>query len=177
MDTVTRVRNLVEPSVVEAGAEIYDLELTGGVLRLTLDRPGGIDIGTIGKVTRSVSHLLDEADPIVGEYTLEVTSPGLERPLRVPAHFTRSVGDTVTVKTRAGVGGDRRLKGRLVSADDLGFEVQPDEGPLRRLSYDDVERVRTVFEWGPGPKPGQPKNAPAKPAPKKPSTKKKAAKS
>lgn len=177
MDTVTRVRNLVEPSVAEAGAEIYDMELNGGVLRITLDRPGGIDIGTIGKVTRAVSHLLDEADPIAGEYTLEVTSPGLERPLRVPAHYTRAVGDTVAVKTRAGVEGDRRLKGTLVSADDLGFEVKPDDGPVRRLSYDDVERVRTVFEWGPGPKPGQPKNVPPKPAPKKPSTKKKAAKS
>ena len=192
MDTVGRVRALVEPSVVEAGAEIYDLELAGGVLRLTLDRPGGVDIGVIGTVTRAVSRLLDEDDPIAGEYTLEVTSPGLERPLRTPAHFIGAVGTVVTVKTRAGVEGDRRLKGPLVAADDTGFDVQPESGPVRRLAYDEVERVRTVFEWEAAPKPGKPKPGKPKPgkpkpgkpkkaaaskaAPKKPSTDKKAAK-
>lgn len=173
MDTVSRVRALVEPSVVEAGAEIYDLELAGDVLRITLDRPGGIDMGVIGSVTRAVSRLLDEEDPIAGEYTLEVTSPGLERPLRTPAHFKSAVGSTVTVKTRAGVEGDRRIKGPLVAADDGGFDVQPESGPVRHLSYDDVERVRTVFEWEAAPKPGKAKKSAA---PKKPSTDKKAAK-
>ncbi|MCB0988353.1 MAG: ribosome maturation factor RimP, partial [Acidimicrobiales bacterium] len=111
MDTATRVRELVAPSVSEAGAEIYDVELAGGILRITLDRPDGVSIDLIAAVTRAVSRLLDEADPIAGEYTLEVTSPGLERPLRTPEHFVRAVGSTVTVKTRAGVPGDRRLKG------------------------------------------------------------------
>lgn len=177
MDTVGRVRALVEPSVVEAGAEIYDLELSGDVLRITLDRPGGVDIGLIGSVTRAVSRLLDEADPIAGEYTLEVSSPGLERPLRTPAHFKSAVGSIVAVKTRAGVEGDRRLKGPLVAADESGFEVQPESGPARRLSYDDFERVRTVFEWAAAPKPGKAKKpAASKASPKKPSTEKKAAK-
>ena len=177
MDTVGRVRALVEPSVAEAGAEIYDIELAGGVLKITLDRPGGVDMGVIGSVTRAVSRLLDEEDPIAGEYTLEVSSPGLERPLRTPEHFARAVGDTVTVKTRAGVEGERRFKGPVVSADDTGFEVQPESGPVRRLSYDDVERVRTVFEWEAAPKPGKAKKpAASQAAPKKPSPDKKAAK-
>lgn len=175
MDTVTRVRELVEPLVDDADAEIYDLELVGGVLRITLDRPGGIDIGVIGQVTRAVSRMLDDADPIPGEYTLEVTSPGLERPLRTREHFTGAVGSLVTVKTRAGVEGDRRVRGELVAADHDGFEVAPtDGGAPRRLAYDEVERVRTVFEWGPAPKPGKAKKAAP---PKKPSTTKKAAKS
>ena len=164
------------------GEALSPLELAGGVLRLTLDRPGGVDIGVIGTVTRAVSRLLDEDDPIAGEYTLEVTSPGLERPLRTPAHFIGAVGTVVTVKTRAGVEGDRRLKGPLVAADDTGFDVQPESGPVRRLAYDEVERVRTVFEWEAAPKPGKPKPgkpkkaAASKAAPKKPSTDKKAAK-
>ncbi len=170
MDTVGRVRELVEPSVTEAGAEIYDLELNGGVLKLTLDRPGGVDMGVIGSVTRAVSRLLDEADPIAGEYTLEVSSPGLERSLRIPGHFQGAVGETITVKTRAGVEGDRRLKGRLASADESGFEVEADGGDPRRLAYDDVERVRTVFEWDAKPKPGKAKGPAAEPGAKKAGT-------
>jgi ribosome maturation factor RimP len=166
----------VEPSVAESGAEIYDLEMVGRVLKLTLDRPGGVDMEVIGAVTRKVSRLLDEADPIAGEYTLEVSSPGLERTLRTPAHFARAVGDTITVKTRPGVEGDRRIKGSLVSADESGFEVRPESGPTRRLAYDEVERVRTLFEWGPAPKPGKAKKPAAKAVPQKPSPDKKAAK-
>ena len=170
MDTAARVRELVAPLVEAAGAELYDVELDGGVLRITLDRPGGVDIGVIGSVTRAVSRLLDEVDPMPGEYTLEVTSPGLERPLRTPEHFRRAVGDTVSVKTRSGVAGDRRVKGALVAADEHGFTVRP-EGTTedRTIAYGDVERVRTVFDWGPAPKPGK---APGAGAPKKPSTSK-----
>jgi ribosome maturation factor RimP len=156
MDTAARVRELVAPSVESAGAELYDVELAGGVLRITLDRPGGVDIGVIGSVTRAISRLLDEVDPIPGEYTLEVSSPGLERPLRTPDHFARAVGSTVTVKTRSGVAGDRRVKGALVAAHDHGFTVRVDGATEdRTIAYGDIERVRTVFDWGPAPKPGR----------------------
>jgi ribosome maturation factor RimP len=127
-----------------------------------------------------VSRLLDEADPIPGEYTLEVTSPGLERPLRTPEHFARAVGDVVAVKTRAGVTGDRRIQGVLVAADAQGITIRPGEASAaepdaadRRLAYDDLERARTVFEWGPAPKPGGAKKA-AGPAPTRSSSKKSA---
>ena len=181
MDTVSRVRELVTSTVEEAGAAIYDLELSSGVLRLTLDCPGGPDIALIAKVTRAVSHLLDEADPIPGEYTLEVSSPGLERALRTPSHFIAAVGDVVAVKTRAGVEGERRLKGELVAADESGFSVRiSDDSEPRHIAYDDVERVRTVFAWGPAPKPGQGTKPGAVKSSKKtspkPSPKKKAAK-
>ncbi len=175
MDTASRVRDLVVPEIQAAGAELYDVELSGGLLRITIDRPGGVDLEVIGTVTRAVSRLLDDADPIAGEYTLEVTSPGLERPLRTPEHFERAVGDTVTVKTRPGVDGDRRIKGVIVSTDDQTFTVRLDGSEATRtIAYGDVERARTVFEWGPAPKPGKgskpgarsksPKSAPEKKA-------------
>lgn len=149
MDTATRIRELVAPVVADQGADLYDVEFTGGTLRITIDRPaGGVDIDVIGRVTRAISHLLDEVDPIAGQYTLEVSSPGLERPLRRPEHFQRALGTTVAVKTRPGVEGDRRVSGTLVAADDEGFAVDD-----RRFAYGDVERARTVFEWGPTPKP------------------------
>jgi ribosome maturation factor RimP len=101
-----------------------------------------------------VSAALDEIDPIPGRYTLSVSSPGLERRLRTPAHFVRAVGDTVTVRVHAGSADVRRLTGTLSAANDSDFTLSgPDvpDGEVR-IAYDDVERARTVFEWGPAPK-------------------------
>ena len=176
METTERVRNLVAPLADDLGLSIYDLEYAGGVLRITVDREGGVDIGTIGRLTKAVNRALDEADPVPGEYTLEVSSPGLERPLRTDAHFARSVGETVAIKTRAGVEGDRRVTGTLVAAADGQITVRPegaaDPDATRTLAIADIERARTVFAWGPAPKPGGPKGRPSNP-----STKKKAARS
>src|SRR4051812_16484976 len=79
METTERVRLLVAPLAQDLGLEIYDIEYSGGVVRVTVDRPGGVDIGQIGTLTRALSRALDEEDPLPGEYTLEVSSPGLER--------------------------------------------------------------------------------------------------
>jgi ribosome maturation factor RimP len=131
------------------------------VVRVTIDRPGGVDMDAIARVTRAVSRALDQHDPIAGRYTLEVSSPGLERTLRTPAHFLRAVGSTVRIKTRPGVEGERRIDGVLAAADDEGVTVTlaaPANGD-RRVRYDEIERARTVFEWGPAPKPGSSKKA------------------
>jgi ribosome maturation factor RimP len=90
-----------------------------------------------------------------------VSSPGLERPLRTPEHFAAVVGRRVSVKTHPGVEGDRRLEGELLAADDNGFVVAA-AGGERSLAYADVERARTVFEWGGAPKPGGPKRKSAR---------------
>lgn len=149
MDPVTRVRELVEPVLAAEGFELVDAELSSGALRVFVDRPGGIDLDAVAAASTIVSQVLDEHDPVPGRYTLEVSSPGVERPLRRPEHFARFVGTTVNVKTRAEVAGERRVQGLLEAADDEGVVVAG-----RRLSYGDIERARTVFEWGPAPKPG-----------------------
>ena len=107
MAIVDRVRDLVTPIVEAEGVALYDVEHQGGVLRVFVDAPDrvlgdettGIEIGVIQRISRQVSHLLDEADPIPGRYTLEVSCPGLERPLRTPEHFRRAVVTEVKVKT------------------------------------------------------------------------------
>ncbi len=180
METTTRVRLLIEPLVDEAGVSLYDLEYTGGVLRITVQSDGGVDIGTIGKLTRQISHLFDEEDPMPGQYTLEVSSPGLERPLRTPSHFAGAVGSVVALKTKAGVEGDRRVKGTLVSVADGTATIAPSDaapGSTRSLALDDIERARTVFEWGPAPKPGSGSKPGAAPKSASSAKKKKAAKS
>jgi ribosome maturation factor RimP len=144
LSVTERVRELVEPLLATHGVEVVDVEQLGATLRVTVDRPGGIDLDAVSDATLVVSDALDSHDPLPGRYTLEVSSPGLERPLRTPAHFQRFVGTAVAVKTRAEVDGDRRVEGILESADEEGFVVAG-----RRLAYDEVEKARTVFVWEP----------------------------
>jgi ribosome maturation factor RimP len=151
---VERVREVVEPLLARQSLTVYDVEHTGSALRITVDAPGGVDLEAIAHATRLISVALDEHDPIPSKYTLEVSSPGLERPLRTPDHFANAVGSKVSVKTNARVDGERRIKGTLVAADAEGITV--DDHTLR---YDEIEKARTVFEWGPAPKPGKTKPA------------------
>jgi ribosome maturation factor RimP len=156
MTVVERVRTLVNPLLADLGLEIYDLEYGGGVLRLTIEKDGGVDLEAIALATRVVSRQLDHSDPIPGRYTLEVTSPGIERPLRTPDHFERVVGSIVNLRTLAHVEGDRRARGELVATDEAGITVRQDDGVDRHVRYEDIERARTVFEWGPTPRPAKP---------------------
>lgn len=148
MTAADRVRDLVAPLVADADLDLYDLDLAGGVLQVLVDKPGGADIGVISTLARTISRALDEHDPIDGTYALEVGSPGLERPLRAPAHYAGAVGTTVKVKTKPGVEGDRRIEGTITAADDTSVTVQPVEGDPRTLRFEDIERARTTFQWG-----------------------------
>jgi ribosome maturation factor RimP len=148
MTTTDRVRDIVVPLVADADLDLYDLDLAGGVLQVLVDKPGGADIGVISTLARSISRALDEHDPIDGTYALEVSSPGLERPLREPAHFAKAVGTTVKIKTKPGVDGERRVEGVLTASDDTAVTVQPADGAERTLRYEDIERARTTFQWG-----------------------------
>jgi ribosome maturation factor RimP len=149
MSTVDRVRDLIVPLVQAAELELYDLDLNGGVLQVLVDREGGgADIDAVARLARSVSHALDEHDPIDGHYTLEVSTPGLERPLRTPDHFARATGMTVKVKTKPGTEGDRRIEGAITAAGDDEVTVASADGATRTLRYDEIERARTTFEWG-----------------------------
>ena len=164
MGIVEKVNQLVEPICADLGVELFDVDNAGGILRVTVEREGGVDIGTIALITRELSRALDHDDPIPGRYTLEVSSPGLERPLRRQSHFVRSVGARIKVKTKPHVEGERRLEGTLTAAGDDGIQlVINDDGTTRSLAYDDIEKANTIFEWGPAPKPGkQPGRASAK---------------
>ena len=163
---VARVRRLVAPIASDLGLDLYDVEQRGDTLRVTLDTPpgsaSGVDLDTLALATRLVSRDLDHDDPLPGHYTLEVTSPGVERSLRTPAHFQRELGKTLSVRL-ADVGNDqRRLEGVLVAADDSSATLQvadPDTGApvVRVIAYDHIDRAKTLFVWGPKPKPGGPK--------------------
>lgn len=155
---VARVRALVTPVVADLGVELYDLDMRSGTLRITLDTPagstGGIDLDQIALATRLISKELDEADPIPGRYTLEVSSPGLERTLRTPGHFRRVIGSMVNVRLRDVVNDQRRVQGVLESADDTSIVVRVGD-EAREIALEQIDRARTVYDWTPKPKPGK----------------------
>lgn len=171
---------LIEPLVAESGLDIYDLERAGPIVRVIVDLPpqrraepterdlpGGPDaglppsvgIGDIAKLTRAISRAIDEHDPLPGQFTLEVTSPGLERNLRTPSHFQRAVGEKVSVKTVSGYDGPRRLTGVLTAADDEGISLLTEataeaEADEVRIDHRDIDKARTLYEWAAQAKPG-----------------------
>jgi ribosome maturation factor RimP len=141
MVDVDTIAQALAPTVSELGLELYDVELSGTgrarILRVMVDREGGVDLDAIADATQAVSPLLDAPplDAVInGPYALEVSSPGLERPLRTPAHFARAVRETVSVKWRT-----------------------LDDGSTERIAYADVTQARTVFEWGNEPERGNTK--------------------
>ena len=121
---------LLTPLIEGLGYELWELEYSPGrgnaFLRLYLDAEAGITIEDCERVSRAVSELLDAEDPIPGQYTLEVSSPGLERPLRTARHFARFVGETVSVETVQAVEGRRRFKGALTAASAEAVEIEVD---------------------------------------------------
>ena len=154
MIDVDMIVQQLAPAVAALGLDLYDVEVSGTgrarVLRVLVDRAGGVDLDAIADATQSISPLLD-APPldavIAGPYALEVSSPGLERPLRTPAHFAGAVGEIVSVKTRATDDhGARRVRGIVASADDTGVDLTVD-GATERIAYDAITQARTVFEW------------------------------
>ena len=158
---VDRVSTLILPIVTDLGLELYDVEYQGGILRVVVDTPtggpSGVNMESIALITRLISREFDHSDPVPGHYTLEVTSPGLERSLRVPRHFIREVGKVVAIRLTAAVNGVRRAQGVLLSADDNNIVVRLNDKSTTEITemtigYDMIDRARTVFEWGPTPK-------------------------
>ncbi len=162
-----RVRELIQPIASDLDLDLYDLEQRGGTLRVTIDTPpgseGGVDMDKLALATRLISREMDHHDPMPGRYTLEVTSPGVERTLRTPAHFQREIGKTINVRLADTNAEQRRFEGVLVAADDTTATVRLDDADLTEhvITLDDIDRARTVFVWGPQPKPGG-KGAPKK---------------
>jgi ribosome maturation factor RimP len=157
---VDRVTSLVAPIVTDLGLDLYDIEYTGGIVRIVVDTqpggPAGVSLENIALITRLVSREFDHSDPVPGRYTLEVTSPGLERTLRLPRHFVREVGKTIAVRLSSALDGQRRIQGDLVLASEDTIVVRLTDNALTEVTIplSIVERAKTVFQWGPTPKPG-----------------------
>lgn len=156
-----RVRALILPHLDDLGLELFDVEFNGGRLLITIDNEQGLDSGTLYHATRAISREMDESDPIPSAFTLEISSPGLERKLRRPSHWHRSIGDKVSIKVRQDFAAHRRMTGSIVSADDTAAVILVDTGDGNPIDakeltvpFDVVQKAKTIFDWGPTPKKG-----------------------
>lgn len=165
LELLDKIRELVEPVITADGRELveaeYRREATGWVLRLFIDQDGGVSVDDCAQVSRVIGDLLDVADVIPVAYHLEVSSPGLNRPLRKPEHFRSAIGKIIDVRTTVLLNGRRRFKGVLrgISDDHIQMDCDgsPYEVPLRfleraRLRYfDSVEREDPKVSTRSGP--------------------------
>jgi len=148
--TLAGLREMLEPGVRALGFELVEVEYTGGhghnVLRIYIDHPKGITVDDCAAVSRQASAVLDVEDPIPESYVLEVSSPGLDRPLVKREDFERHAGETVKVRMHEGVAGRRNFKGTLVGVQDDQVLVDVDKERFS-LPMKDIERARLVPRW------------------------------
>ncbi len=153
------LRALLEPWLGAEGLELDDLEFVGAgrsrSLRVTIDGDE-LDLDRISDVSQGLSRILDSDADIEGSYQLEVTSPGLERKLRVPAHFAKSVGRETKVKIRRDEV-TTSITGVIESATDESFVIATDGG-TESIAYSDLVSAKTLFRWEKNPKPGKKEN-------------------
>ena len=144
--TVQHIDELLQPGAQALGYELVAVEMSGGdtsILRAYIDSPDGITVTDCAKASRQFSAILDVEDPISNRYTLEVSSPGMDRPLAKPEHFIDVVGSQVKIKMATLVNGRRRFSGELVEATQE-FAVVEVDGEQTELPYIDMDRARLV---------------------------------
>ncbi len=156
VDAPEELWNVIAGYLEAERLELDDVEILGShnkgrIVRVTVDEVG---LERLTDLSRGVSRLLDEHDVVAGGYTLELSSPGLERKLRRPSHWKKVIGREVTVKTRDEIDGSRRHDGIVVDAGDESADVEV-QGGRRRIPYSQVTSARTVFRWEKTAKPGQ----------------------
>jgi len=148
---LTQLWDLLEPVVAGMGYELVEIEYNPssrhGLLRLYIDHDDGIQLDDCTDVSNQVSALLDVEDPIPGHYNLEVSSPGMDRPLRTIRDFERFTGEIVKLKTAMAIDGRRNFKGRLcgIHGDEISIEC---DGQQFNLSLASIEKARLVPDFG-----------------------------
>ena len=145
-----QITAIIEPAVTALGFEMVGVEHIAqgrhSLLRVYIDHPEGIDVEDCADVSHQVSAVLDVEDPIKGEYTLEVSSPGLERPLFTNEQFARFTGHVAEVRLRVAQEGRRRFTGRMLAVENEQLCIEVD-GVEYTLSLDNVDKANLVHEW------------------------------
>lgn len=142
-----QLTELLAPTVEAAGYQLWGIELVRAgrhtTLRIFIDRAEGITVDDCALISREVSALLDVEDPIPNEYTLEVSSPGMDRPLFTEAHFTQYVGQKIEVKLTVPQEGRRKFKGLLTAFDGDMLVIEVDGKPCSLL-FDNIDKANVV---------------------------------
>jgi len=147
-----KLMQMLEPVVVAMGCELWGIDFASSTrystLRVYIEKEGGVQLEDCERVSRQVSSVLDVEDPINTEYTLEVSSPGMDRPLYTLNHFSRFAGETVNIRLRTPYEGRRRYKGLLagVEGDDVVIQCEDEEF---LFPIDAIDKANVVPRFGP----------------------------
>ena len=148
--SVKRLTNMLQPLVEDLGYEFVGLEYTGqsknAVLRIYIDHAEGIDLDDCGRVSGEVAALLDVEDPISGQYNLEISSPGLDRPLFTPEQYARFAGEQVKITVYAPIEGRRKFKGRVLSVVEDTLNIEQDGAEIA-LDFSNIAKARLVPDY------------------------------
>lgn len=154
MSALDEVRDLAEAVARRRSLRLWDVEFGGrpgsSVVRVFVHggEGDGVDLDTVAKVSEEISRALDLKDPIPGRYTLEVSSPGLERSLRNPEHYRRSIGDKAVIKTtEIVVGNSHRIEGTIREAEPEHVVLELEDELTVEVPYERIKSAKTVFEW------------------------------
>ncbi|UCH52816.1 MAG: ribosome maturation factor RimP [Pseudomonadota bacterium] len=150
------LRQMLAPGAKAHGCELVDVEMVGGgrrpTLRVYIDKPGGVTLDDCADVSRQLSMILDVEDPIPESYALEVSSPGLDRPLVTREDFGQHAGETIKARLTVPRAGRRNFTGRIVgvTAEQVTLEIEGLGGTQERvdLKFESIERARLVPQFG-----------------------------
>ncbi len=147
MAKVDKLNEMLKPSVEALGFEFVGVEYVGqgkhSILRIYIDHENGINVDDCASVSHQVSGILEVEDPITSQYNLEVSSPGMERPLFTLDHYKPYVGKVVNIRCHVGVDGRRKFKGELVAINDEVLTVDID-GQDYNIDFQDVDKANLV---------------------------------
>ncbi|MFO7718286.1 MAG: ribosome maturation factor RimP [Desulfohalobium sp.] len=146
-----RLTELIKPLAASCGLEVWGLEIPasrGGVLRVYVDSPDGVGVDQCATLSRHISVTLDVEDPLPGPYTLEVSSPGLERPFFEAAQMPPYIGQPVALKLTAPAHGRKKWQGVLRNAEEERITLDVD-GQEQVFAWEDVAKAHLVFQDAP----------------------------
>ena len=167
--TNEELSELLAPAIADLGLELIGIEFSpnrsGSLLRVYIDEPErGVTIDDCERASREISALLDVNDPVAGRYTLEVSSPGLERPLFTLAHFTRYLGHAVKIGVNLPIDGRRRFQGEIRTVEDDTVTIDQDGKPVA-IAHANIAKARLVPDYAAlGLAPARREDEAAKPA-------------
>lgn len=151
MAKVDKLTDMLRPAAEALGYEFLGVEYIGqgkhSILRIYIDHENGITVDDCASVSHQVSGILEVEDPISSQYTLEVSSPGLDRPLFTIEHFVAVVGNTVQLRCHVGIDGRRKFKGLLVSVENEQLQIEVDKETYQ-IEFADIEKANLVADLG-----------------------------
>ena len=148
---IERVREIAQPILDSLGLELVEVVYSSGgrkgLLRVFIDKSGGVTLEDCEKASQYLGHALDVEDTIPISYTLEVSSPGLDRPLKRREDFLRSVGKLVRVRTHEPIDRDRHFIGRLTATGESSIEMILESGKVLVIPFEEIAAARLEVEF------------------------------